>query len=77
MQERKTLGRKLCYKEIDTGRVAARPGKAGDQTKFNRVRADAEDDGDRCGRGFGCKRSRIAPRRGNNGHATADQISHE
>ena len=39
--------------KIDAGRIAARPGKAGDQTKLDRVFADAEDDRDRCGRSFG------------------------
>jgi hypothetical protein len=71
MQERKTLGRKLCYKEIDTGRVAARPGEAGDKTKPNRVFADAEDERDRRGRSFGRKRSRVAAGRSNNRHVTA------
>src|SRR5262249_27955315 len=59
------------------GRVAARPGKAGDQTKLDRVLADPENDRDRRGGGSGRKCSRVAARRGNNGHATMNEISHE
>src|SRR5262245_43084848 len=42
----------------------------------DRVFADAEGDRDRRGRSFGCKRSRIAGC-SDNGHATADEVSHE
>jgi hypothetical protein len=47
VQQPQPLGHQLSSEKIDTGRVAARPGKAGDQTKFNRVFADAEDESDR------------------------------
>jgi len=62
--------------KIEAGRIAARPGKAGDKTQLRRVFADAEDDWDRCGRGFGRKRG-VAARRGDDGHAAADQVGHE
>jgi hypothetical protein len=57
-------------------RVAARPGKAGDQTKLDRVFADAEDNRHRGGCSFGRKRSGITARRSDNRHAT-DEVSHE
>src|SRR6516164_6061871 len=34
-------------------------------------------DRDCCGRSFGRKRGRIAPKRGDYGHATADEVGHE
>ena len=77
MQEPQPLGRQLLSKKIDAGRVAARPGKAGDQTQLDRVFADAEDDWDRRGRSFGRWRSKVAARRGDNGDATADEVGHE
>ena len=50
MEEPQALGRNFSGEKIDPGRVAARLGKAGDETKFDGVVADAEDDRDRCGR---------------------------
>src|SRR6516165_1493693 len=64
-------------KKIGAGRVAAWPRKAGDQTQLDRVFADAEDDRDRCGRSFGRLGNRGGARRGNNGHAAADEVGHE
>jgi hypothetical protein len=52
-------------KKVDPGQVAARPGKAGDQTNFDRVIADAEDDGDR---GGCCLRSQRRRRGASNDH---------
>jgi hypothetical protein len=66
-----------CAKKIDACRVAAGPGEAGDKTKLDRVFADAEDDRDRRGRSFGCKRGKVAGWRGDNGHATTHEVSHE
>jgi hypothetical protein len=43
----KPLGHDLLEEKIDAGRVSARPGKAGNKTKFHRVFADAEDDRNR------------------------------
>src|SRR5262249_16560582 len=62
---------------VDAGGVAARPGKAGDKTKLDRVFSDAEDNRDRRGRSFGCLCSKVAGRRGDNGDAPAHEISHE
>ena len=53
MQESQPLGSNLSGQKIDAGRVAARPGKAGDQTKLDRVLRDAEDDRNRRGGSFG------------------------
>src|SRR5215472_6948426 len=53
MEESQSLGRNFSGEKIDAGRVAARLGKAGDETKFDGVVADAEDDRDRCGRSHG------------------------
>ena len=77
VQQPQPLGRNIRDEKIDAGRVAARPGKAGDKTQLDRVFADAEDDRDRRGRSFGRKRSRIAAGRGDNGDATADEVGHE
>ena len=52
MQQPQPLGQNLRDEKIDAGRVAARPGKAGDETKLDRVFADTEDDWDRGGRSF-------------------------
>jgi len=67
----------LRDEKIHAGRVAARPGKAGDETQLDRVFADAEDDRDRRGCSFGRKRGRIAAGRSDHGHATADEVGHE
>ena len=61
MQESQPLGHHLLDEKIDAGRVAARPGEAGDKTKLDRVFADAEDDRDRRGRSFGRDRSGVVP----------------
>jgi hypothetical protein len=53
MQECQPLGDHLPGEKIDAGRIAARPGKAGDETKLDRVLTDAEDDRDRRSRSFG------------------------
>ena len=51
-------------------RLATRPSLTGSS-------ADAEDDRDRRGRSFGRERSRRAAGRGDDGHTTADQVSHQ
>jgi hypothetical protein len=53
VQQTQSLGHNFGGQKIDAGRIAARPGKAGDQTQLDRVFGDAEDDRDRRGRGFG------------------------
>ena len=62
---------------IDAGRIAARPGEAGDKTKLNRVTADAENDRDRRGCSFGRERTRHVANRGDHGYSPADQIGHQ
>jgi hypothetical protein len=62
---------------IDAGRVAARPGKAGNKTKFHRVFADAEDDRNRICRSFSRERSGRGVGRSDHGDTAADQISHQ
>jgi hypothetical protein len=76
MQQSQPLGVHLLGEKIDAGRVAARPGEAGDKTKLDRVFSDAEDDRDSRGCSFGRKRDSVAPR-GDHGHTTADQVSHQ
>src|SRR5262249_17737198 len=71
------LGCDLLGEIVDAGGVAARPGKAGDKTKLDRVFSDAEDNRDRRGRSFGCLGSKVAGRRGDNGDAPAHEVSHE
>ena len=77
MQKRQPLRSQLTREKIDPRQVSARPGEAGDKTKLDRVFADAEDDRDRRGRSFGHLRSIVAGWRGDNGHATAHEVSHE
>jgi hypothetical protein len=54
--EAKVVGSALGEK-IGAGRVAARPGEAGDKAKLDRVLSDGEHDRDRRGRSFGRDRS--------------------
>src|SRR5712691_5097311 len=61
MQKPQPLGRKFSRKKIDAGRIAARPGKAGDKTQLDRVFANAEDDRDRRGRSFGRSAAGLLP----------------
>jgi hypothetical protein len=47
MKEPQPLRHNLAGEKIDTSRVAARPGEAGDKTKPDRVLAETEDNGGR------------------------------
>src|SRR5262245_5917210 len=64
-------------KKIDPRQISARPGEAGDKTELDRVFADTKDDRDRRGRSFGHLSSVITRGRGDNGHATTHEVSHE
>src|SRR5262249_6224437 len=75
VQQPQPFGHHLGREKIDPRQVSARPGEAGDQTKLDRVVADAEDDRDRRGRGFGRERSLRETRGSNNGHAAADEVA--
>src|SRR5215510_14713844 len=77
MEKSQPLRRNLLGEKTDPGGVAARPGKARDQTKRNGVSADAEDNRDRCGRRFGRLSSSGRAGRSDNDDATADEVSHE
>src|SRR5215831_12475702 len=77
MEEPQPLGRNFSGKKIDPGRVAARLGKAGDETKFDGVVADAEDNRDRGGRSLGRLSNGGLTGRSYNGYAPADEVSHE
>src|SRR6516165_11125034 len=77
MEEPQALGRNFSGEKIDPGRVAARLGKAGDETKFDGVVADAEDDRDRCGRSLGRLSNGGLAGCSDNGYAPADEVSHE
>src|SRR5215468_2203324 len=77
MEEPQPLGRNFSGEKIDPGRVAARLGKAGDETKFDGVVADAEDDRDRCGRSLGRLSNGGLAGRSDNGYATTHEVSHE
>ena len=59
-QELQPLGHQLSRENIDTCQVAARPGKANDKTKPDRVIADVEDAGDRRGCRLGGDRRTIS-----------------
>jgi hypothetical protein len=77
MQESQPLSDHLRGEEIDPGRVAARSGEAGDKTKLDRVVAAAEHDRDCRGRSLGRDRSGRVAGRGDDGHTTPDQVSHQ
>src|SRR5262245_54275880 len=77
MEKSQPLRRNLLGEKTDPGGVAARPGKARDQTKRDGVSADAEDNRDCCGRHFGRLSSSGRAGRSDNGDATADEVSHE
>ena len=76
MQEPQPLGHHLRVEKIDAGRVAARPGEAGDKTKLDRVSADTEDDWNRRCCSFGRERGHVAGR-GDHSHLSANQIGHQ
>jgi len=77
VQQPQPLGHDLRDENIYAGRVAARPGKAGDKTELDGVFADAEDNRDRRGCSFGRLGSKGAAGRGDHGHATADEVGHQ
>ena len=77
VQKCQSLRTQLSCEKIDAGQVSPRPGEADDETELDGVLADAEDDRDRRGRSFGSKRSSVAGWRGDNGHATTHEFSHE
>jgi hypothetical protein len=59
-QQFQPLCRQFTREKIDACQVAPRSGEAGDETNFDRVIADAEDDGDRGGCRLGSQRRRRA-----------------
>jgi len=59
VQKCQPLRSQLIREKIDPRKVSVRPGETGNQTKLDRVFADAEDDWDRRGRSFGRERSRL------------------
>src|SRR5262249_59734868 len=67
----------LGGEKIDPRQVSSRLGETGDQTKLDRVVANAEDDRDRCGRSFGRLSSSGHAGRCNDGYATVDEVSHQ
>jgi hypothetical protein len=54
VQQPQPFGHDLIKEKIDPGRIASRPSEAGDKTQFDRIVGDAENNGDRRGRSFGC-----------------------
>src|SRR5262245_52043412 len=77
MKEPQPLGHHLPAEKIDASHVASGPGKAGDQTKLDRILGNAENNRDRRSCSFGRKRSRCAGGRGDQRHATINQIGRE
>jgi hypothetical protein len=68
------LGHSLLVKEIDSGRITARPGKTRNQTDIDRVLDDAEDDRDVHCRGFRRKCRRGASSRCDYRNRPADAV---
>jgi hypothetical protein len=77
VQKPEPFGGEVGHEKIDSGRVAARPVEAGDETKLDRVHSNAKDDRDRRGRGLGRERRRVAAGRGNERHAAAHEVGHQ
>jgi hypothetical protein len=77
MQDSKPLGPKLHVHIADTGKVAAGPIEAGDETNLNRVCAATKDNRNGRSRGFGRERRRDVSRRDDGGHPPADQIGRQ
>jgi hypothetical protein len=71
-QQSKSLGTqtKFSDEEIDAGRIAARPGEVGNETKFDRIVGDAEHDWNRRGRSL-CRECRRGGGCDDDGHLTA------
>src|SRR5262249_9399819 len=63
--------------EIDPGCVATWPREASDQTKFDRIIADAKNDWDRRRCSLDRQRRRCTARRGDHGHATAHHFGRQ
>jgi hypothetical protein len=76
MQEFQALGDHLLAKKIYSCRVATRPGEARDQTKLDRVFADAEHDRYRRSCGLRRERSGSVSGHGDHRHATANQLGY-
>src|SRR5262249_61349952 len=77
MKKPQPLGRHFLGEKVDAGRVAVRAGEVGDQTDPHRVLANAEDDRDRWGRGFGRERCRRVAGCGYDRHPAADEVLDE
>jgi hypothetical protein len=72
-QKAQPLCRHLVNKKIRACQITARPGKAGDKTKPDRISRDGKNDGDR----GSCRlrhQRRGRPKRGNRGHLPANQV---
>src|SRR5262249_6108095 len=76
-QEPQPFSKSLTDKEVDPGRVAAGPGKAGDKTELDRVLIDAEDDRNRLGGSLGRERRVRVSRRRDRAHLTLDEIGRQ
>jgi hypothetical protein len=76
-QEPKALRPKFHREEADTGDVAAGPVEAGAEASLDRIDANRVHDRNGRGRGFGRKSRGDAARGHDDGHRTADQISHQ
>src|SRR4029077_19140093 len=76
-QESQPFCRQLTHEKIDACQIAARPGKAGDKTKPDRIIANGEDDGDRGGRRLGHEGRVGTSARGDHGHPSSNQFSRQ
>src|SRR5262249_54010634 len=76
VQQLQSFRLQLTRKKIDPRQISAWPGEAGDKTELDRVFADTKDDRDRRGCSFAHLSSVIARGRGENGHATTPDVSH-
>src|SRR6516162_4468459 len=77
MQDSKPLSPKLHVHIADTGKVAAGPIEAGDETNPDRVCTATKDDRNGRSRGFGRERRRDVSRCDDDGHPSADQIGRQ
>src|SRR5262245_21299943 len=67
----------LAREKINPSQISTRLGEAVDKTELDWVFADTKDDRNRGGRSLGHLSSVIARGRGDNGHATTHEVSHD
>ena len=77
VQQSQTLLGQLRGEDVDSGRIAAGSGEAGDEPQLDRIGAGVEHDGDRCGRGLDRSSGSFAADRDDDGDLAANEIGRQ